>query len=263
MRTIETYQKDIDNLCERGLRLLAGLYHEMQDELKEQIETFDAETKSLIEKETFKDKYNSWYNESLSVIHQLMPERLNDFRSYYKIDKRKSIVYETYTVSDYLINLVTESEWGMIELNRSSVIKKFEQQLYIVLSLKDRFKSSLYEIKQLLQADLFDSELDAARELLKNGFFRASGAMCGVILEKHLGQVCQNHSISINKKNPHICDFNETLKKEDIIDVPTWRFIQRLGDIRNMCDHNKEREPKKDEIEDLVNGVDKIIKTVF
>ena len=62
MRTIETYQKDIENLCNRGLLLLAGLYHELQDECKEKIEKLDPGTKSLIEKETFKDKYNSWYN---------------------------------------------------------------------------------------------------------------------------------------------------------------------------------------------------------
>ena len=130
-------------------------------------------------------------------------------------------------------------------------------------SLRSRFDSSLFEIKQLLQADLFDSELDAARELLKNGFLRASGAICGVILEKHLGQVCTNHSLSLRKKNPTINDYNQLLKDENAIDVPTWRLIQRLADIRNLCDHNKEREPKKDEIEDLINGVDKVIKELF
>ena len=107
------------------------------------------------------------------------------------------------------------------------------------------------------------SELDAARELLKNGFLRASGAICGVILEKHLGQVCTNHSLSLRKKNPAINDYNQLLKDENVIDVPTWRLIQRLADIRNLCDHNKEREPKKDETEDLINGVDKVIKELF
>lgn len=263
MRTIETYQEDIKKLCRRGRGLLCGLYSELQYKYKDSFDKLDPETKSQLEKESFKDKYNAWYNESLSVIRQLIPERLEDFKSYYKIDKRKLVSYETYTISDYLIGLVVEDRWGDISVDTTAVIHKFEQQLNIVLSLKERFSSSLYEIKQLLQADLFDSELDAARELLKNGFLRASGAMCGVVLEKHLSQVCQNHSINLNKKNPHISDFNETLKKEDIIDVPTWRFIQRLGDIRNMCDHNKEREPKKDEIEDLISGVDKIIKNVF
>ena len=120
-------------------------------------------------------------------------------------------------------------------------------------SLRSRFDSSLFEIKQLLQADLFDSELDAARELLNNGFLRASGAICGVILEKHLGLVCTNHSLSLRKKNPAINDYNQLLKDENVIEVPTWRLLQRLADIRYLCDHNKEQEPKKDETEDLIN----------
>jgi hypothetical protein len=55
----------------------------------------------------------------------------------------------------------------------------------------------------LAQADLFDSELDAAKELAKHKFTRASGAMAGVILERHLQQICQNHNIKITK-NPTI-----------------------------------------------------------
>jgi hypothetical protein len=47
------------------------------------------------------------------------------------------------------------------------------------------------------------------------------------------------------------------------LDVPTWRQIQRLGGIRNLCDHNKEREPTKDEVIELIGGVDKVSKTLF
>lgn len=39
--------------------------------------------------------------------------------------------------------------------------------------------------------------------------------------------------------------------------------IQHLGDIRNLCDHNKDREPTKEEVEELINGIDQIIKTNF
>jgi len=43
-------------------------------------------------------------------------------------------------------------------------------QLEILESVQSRFDSSLHDIAQLVRADLFDSELDAARELAKNGF---------------------------------------------------------------------------------------------
>ena len=69
---------------------------------------------------------------------------------------------------------------------------RFNTQLKILESVRTRFDTSLFDIAQLVRADLFDSELDAARELAKNGFLRGAGAIAGVILERHLAQVCAN-----------------------------------------------------------------------
>lgn len=107
----------------------------------------------------------------------------------------------------------------------------------ILKSVQSRFESSLFDIRQLAQADLFDSELDAAKELAKNKFSRAAGALAGVVLERHLAEVCDNHAIKIAKKAPAISDLNDALKGADVIDIPTWRSVQHLADIRNLCDH--------------------------
>lgn len=32
------------------------------------------------------------------------------------------------------------------------------------------------------------------------------------------------------------------------MDVPTWRSIQYLGDLRNLCDHDKQKEPTPDQL---------------
>ena len=110
---------------------------------------------------------------------------------------------------------------------------------------------------------MFDSELDTSRELLKNGYLRAAGAVAGVVLEKHLEQVSISHNIKVKRRNPSISDYNDTLKEVEVLDVQTWRFIQHLADLRNLCDHKKQQEPKPEEIKDLINGVDKVSKTVF
>jgi predicted transcriptional regulator len=99
--------------------------------------------------------------------------------------------------------------------------------------------------------------------LLKNRYFRAAGTIAGVVLEKHLSQVMHSHNLSLRKKHPTINDYNELLKSNQVLDIPTWRYIQRLGDLRNMCTHDKGREPINEEVTELINGVDKIIKTIF
>ena len=75
--------------------------------------------------------------------------------------------------------------------------------------------------------------------------------------------MCENHVVKIAKKLPVISVLNEALKEASIIDVPQWRFVQHLADIRNLCDHGKTKEPTVEQVNDLVAGVRKIIKTLF
>lgn len=105
--------------------------------------------------------------------------------------------------------------------------------------------------------------MDAALELAKKKYLRSAGVLAGVVLEKHLGQVYENHSIKITKKNATIGDLNNALKEVDIIDTPQWRFIQHLADLRNLCGHDKRAEPSAEQIDDIIAGTRKVLKTLF
>lgn len=266
LSNLDKYKEDLKKLIDRG----TTLFNSMQLECYP-IEFKEAYEKALKEKyepfvkklPKFGSEYQAWYSEALIIIKQLLPDRLADFiRLYEKSKTRKSIEYSNYVIEDYLQGLRVTA-YGETKVDKGAAVPRFEQQVNILKSLEKRFESSLFDIKQLVQADLFDSELDAARELIKNKFFRAAGALSGVVLEKHLNQVCVNHNLSTGKKDPTINDFNELLNKNSVIDVPQWRFIQHLGDIRNLCDHNKQKEPTGVEVNDLISGVEKITKTIF
>lgn len=266
---LDKYKSDLDRLIEEGGKVWAALLREAwgHDKFRKQVlEQFGSNEKAeeyIAELPALKSGYQSWYSESLAVIKQLLPDRLEDFKRHYEKPKtRKEITAESYRIEDALQGLQT-SYAGEMRTNASTAIPHLEQQRAILESVRRRFESSLFEITQLVQADLFDSELDAARELLKKKFGRAAGAVAGVVLEKHLAQVCQSHNIKITKKLPGIADLNETLKSASVVDVPQWRFIQHLADIRNLCDHSKSVEPTADQITDLIGGVAKVSKTVF
>lgn len=215
----------------------------------------------------FFSSYQKWYSEAYEVIRQMLPSRLTEFEMLYRSnDKRKDINAQTYTIKDWLlgIRLSTDSEAALSLYNDATIVfMQFQMQCEILKSVKLRFESSLLNIHQLLRADLFDSELESARELLKNGFVRAAGAIAGVVAEKQLREACQNHNVSIGKKNPKVATYNDALKEGGVIDIPQWRFIQRLGDLLNLCDQKKERDPTRDEVMELIDGVERLTKTLF
>lgn len=265
MNNLEKYKEDYGKLKKYGINLLFGFVyeHRKHPNYAKTYNSFDEDKKKMAEKHAFSNNYDAWYNESLRLIKILIPERYDDFVSYYSADKRrKNIDVSNYTISDCLRSLrITRG--GEVLVEPVYAFDLFQQQLNIVNSLSQCFESSLFNIKELLQADIFDSELGAARELHKNGFCRAAGALCGVILEKHFSSVCTSHAIKMKKPTPGISDYNERLKDEGVIDNKTYLLIQRLGTIRNLCDHNKKQEPTKDDIEDLIHGTDKILHEVL
>ena len=208
-------------------------------------------------------KYQSWFTKASRVIEQIIPERHDEFINLYKGDpRRKEISPVNYSIYDYLTG-VQASLRSSIIASRKDALPRMQTQWLLIAASAEKFDKAIFDIKEVLQADLFDSELDTAKELNKKGFIRAAGAVTGVVLEKHLAYVCKQHKFTIKKSHPTISDYYQLLKDNDIIDTPTWRFIQHLGDIRNVCDHGKEREPTKDDVIEFIAGVEKISKTVF
>jgi hypothetical protein len=247
-----------------GDRMLNHLYLESSLEQG----SLDKSVKALYEdlKGTFERDYQNWYTEASALVKQLVPDRLEEFEELYRgRERKKDFPGGNYNIQDWLTGFrsgkVLSGEKHFNDL--AAVTMRFSTQLQIVKAAGRRFESRLFEIKQLVQADVFDSELSAARELATQGFLRAAGALAGVVLEKHLRQVTLNHSAKTRSKHPTIADLNDTLKDASVIDVPLWRQIQRLGDVRNLCGHSRQREPTAGEVGELLDGVEKITKTLF
>ncbi|WP_430398188.1 hypothetical protein [Ferrovibrio sp.] len=259
---LSRYEADLEKLIKKGELLLTVMQYEQNtDQVKKQIHEIMGGNadKFIADLPRFSSDYQFWYSEAKALVRQVIPDRLADFvRHYERQPNRKVMQWDNYTIEDYLQGL---SRSNLVPM--SAGLACMEQQLNIVKSAQQKFKSSLFDIRQLVTADLFDSEIDAARLLLKNKFLRAAGAVAGVVLEKHLAHVCDSHNIKNSKKNPTINDLNDLLKNADVIDMPRWRANQHLADIRNICDHNKSKEPTVEQVADLIDGTEKVIKTIF
>lgn len=283
-------EAEVRRLAREGIALLRGLSvaggqldrEELRASVKKQIQDSDAERKAAGKSKpkgriddrvdalmddfvlSFHERYEGWYTESHAVVAEVLPDRLDDFRAMYKTERRKELDVETYSLSDYQLGLsVTRGPLKEQVFDPNSVaIQKFERQRHILGAAEKMLESRLADISGVLQADLFDSEIDAARELLANGYVRAAGMVGGVVLESHLSHVAFEHSLSIRAKKPTIATYNDALKDGKVFGVSSWRFVQHLGDLRNLCGHSGDREPTRDDVQELLDGVDKIVKTV-
>ncbi len=213
----------------------------------------------------FGTTYQDWYSRAYKLVESLAPERLAEFSSYYLIDpKRKITDVGNYVIQDYIKGVgartdrLKQPRWDTNNL----VMIRIINQIQIIAALSTRIDSVLQDVTGHLFADLQDSELRAAAQLKKVSK-RAAGALAGVVLERHLQRTAENHKISIRKKTPTISDLNDPLKKKGIYDVPTWRKIQLLADIRNLCSHQKTLEPTNEQVDELISGVNSVIKSVF
>ena len=258
--SFERYKKDIERLAKLGGKLALAMQLDA-DPRANVVHPYSRE--ELNNLPDIRSTYQGWYSEALALVSQLIPEREDDFRSYYAPKgARKDIQYSNYTMSDYLRG-TTVKRAGDVIVGPAAANAAMYQQFNIISGLANRFTSTLYDMKTLLHADLMDDELHAAEELNKKGFQRGAGAMAGVVLEGHLAAVCERHKLALRKKDPSISDLNDALKTASIVDVVQWRFIQHLGDLRNKCDHKKSTDPTKDEVAEMIEGVRKITKTLL
>ena len=268
MNATEQIKNELKKLTAQGVSLFNAMQAEQHpDRMKAHFEQvlkrdYTAFVNSL---PSFNHAYQSWYSSAQAVIKKLLPGRLADFISLYEQPKgRKEIRQDNYVIEDYLKDItVTAGFDKKVVAGPADAIPVFQQQMNILNTVLERLDSSLFDMERLLQADLLDRELQMARQLAKDKFLRSAGAICGVILEKHFWQLCQVHQIKPAKKNMLIKDFNELFKKQEVYGFETARFVEYLGDLWTLCCKNKKEMPTGEEASELIDGTEKVIKTVF
>jgi hypothetical protein len=247
---------------------------DQKERLRSELAALGAQGRGLIklardDAAEFYSGYQDWYTKAVRVVQVLGPDRLVEFRSYYDGDpKRKDISVSTYCIRDFVrgirpVHDALDDLRGKRSYDpRQIVMASVQTQGLILGSLSSRIDGIIAELETSIASGIQDAEMDSA-ERLKKVNLRAAGALAGVVLETHLQRVADSHQVAAAKKNPTIGDLNEPLKKAEIYDITVYRKIQLLADIRNICTHQKGKEPTPDQIGDMLNGVRSITKSVF
>ena len=104
----------------------------------------------------------------------------------------------------------------------------------VFLAAKEDFDGGYLDtIRHLIQAELFDNELEQASELHASGYKLPAAVVAGVVLETNLRQMCTDRNITPGKLDK----MNADLAKAGAYSVLVQKQITALADIRNNAAH--------------------------
>ncbi|UZE46993.1 DUF4145 domain-containing protein [Rhodopseudomonas sp. P2A-2r] len=128
------------------------------------------------------------------------------------------------------------------------------QQLGAIFNAaKEDFKGGyLSSLKSLVQAEVFDNELDQARELLSSGYKVAAAVIAGVVLETTLRQLCNDQGLSIGKLDR----MNADLTKSGYYNSLVQKRITALADLRNKAAHGHADQFTETDVSEMISYVE-------
>lgn len=91
----------------------------------------------------------------------------------------------------------------------------------------------LVSVRNLVQAEIADSELDQARELHRSGYISAAAVVAGVVLETTLRALCDSEGLSYGKLDKMNADLAKAGKYNSLMQ----KRITALSAIRNSAAH--------------------------
>jgi hypothetical protein len=207
------------------------------------------------------DSYQGWYTQALRAVRQVVPERRREFAAYYR--SRCGGEGRPTAISDILSGLssapsAAEQGGGLALLFDPGMTQTFLHLLGIQMAI---LASALPLLEP--QGGFLDSDLAAARALLRRGQRRAAGTVAQLALERHLLAMARRHHVNVKKKTPGVAKLNRALMKAGIYPRPRWRRIQHLAEVGELCVRDNKRRPARKAVRELIAGVEETLTQVF
>ncbi|KLE01871.1 HEPN domain-containing protein [Aliarcobacter butzleri] len=134
----------------------------------------------------------------------------------------------------------------------------FIKQFALLNALKDDYENGfLVSLKSLVEADVFDTELEQAKELLSNKYKLAAAVIAGVVLETALRSLCDKEKIPQGK----LTKMNDDLTKAGVYNKFQQKSITALADIRNSAAHGKDSEFTHENVENMIRDIESFLAT--
>ena len=140
----------------------------------------------------------------------------------------------------------------------SDNVKRLRELIPIFSAAYDDLKNGfLITFKQIVQSEVFDSELEQAKSLLDSGYQNAAAVIAGVVLETAVKELCLNNNIEIERKR--LTQLNDDLTKASVYNKLQQKQITALADIRNNAAHGNYDQFTKEDVERMIDDIERFL----
>jgi HEPN domain len=137
------------------------------------------------------------------------------------------------------------------------------QAFGVLLAAKEDYeKEALFEIKHLIEAELFSDFLEQAEYLLANGYYAPAAVIAGSVLEDGLRKACLREEIPL-PTNPKLDQMNAELAKRGMYNKLTQKRLTALADIRNSAAHGRWADFQEADARDMIRDVRNFMEKYF
>ncbi|NUN59645.1 MAG: hypothetical protein HUU13_00815 [Burkholderiaceae bacterium] len=137
-----------------------------------------------------------------------------------------------------------------------------ENGLAIIHTIRDEIAGGwLFTVRSLVAAEVFADFLEMAEHLLESGYKDPAAVVGGSVLEEHIRQLCNKHSIAVDeqkneKQVPKKADrLNAELAAANAYSKLDQKQITAWLDLRNNAAHGNYSAYAKEQVEQLLVGV--------
>ena len=159
------------------------------------------------------------------------------------VSGKESMHYQTFVEAERINGLETNYE-------------AFKRMKAIFTAAMDDYKGgSLTSIRNLVQAEVFDNQLEQARELLSLGHKWASAVAAGIVLETALRDLCSRQGLM----HSSLDKMNADLARIGIYNELQQERIAALAGIRNSAAHGKSDGFSDVDVHNMIRDVEQFL----
>lgn len=141
-----------------------------------------------------------------------------------------------------------------------SYVDRLNRLKAVFLAAKDDFEGGhLNTFRNLVQAEVFTSELEQAGELLNAGYTSAAAVIAGVVLETTIRNLCTDLGIA----HGPLDRMNADLTKASTYNSIQQKRITAMAGIRNSAAHGKTDEFSPGDVKGMIDDVERFLATTL